>query len=71
MPNEHPASKECYVSFAQVDNCKVCGERHDLRMGACWDCADFVDGEQISPGNHRLWDRRNPRNEWFVSEGGH
>jgi hypothetical protein len=62
---------EVYVSFAQFGNCNVCGQHQDLRMGACFTCADKVDGEEVSPGNHRLWEMGNPRNEWFCSEGGH
>jgi hypothetical protein len=56
---------DAYVSFAQIDNCKVCGSHKDLRMGACFDCADFVQGREIS-GGHELWDSRNPSNKWKV-----
>ena len=57
-----------YVSIAQMGNCKVCGERQDLRCGACFDCANKVSGEQISDKTHRLWETDNPSNEWFYSE---
>lgn len=60
-----------YVSIAMHGNCKVCGGYNDLRMGACFDCSDHVEGEKISPTTHRLWDSRNPKNEWFCSEKGH
>lgn len=55
-----------YVAKEQIGICKVCGQEDDLRMGCCWDCADYVDGEQLSPTKHRLWDRRNPSNSWIV-----
>ncbi len=58
---------DTYVSFAQVGECKVCGKEEDLRMGACYDCADVVDGRQI-PGGHELWDSRNPEVKWYVRE---
>lgn len=60
--------KDTYVSIAQWGNCKVCGEHKDLRYGSCFKCSDFVEGEKISPVTHRLWDIRNPTNEWFASE---
>ena len=56
-----------YVSMLRIGKCKVCGEEEDLRMGCCFSCCDYVDGEQVSPTTHRLWDRRNPTNEWFAS----
>lgn len=59
--------KNTYVSFAQIGQCQMCGRTEDLRMGACWDCADFADGRPI-PGGHELWDRRNPSNRWTVRE---
>jgi hypothetical protein len=59
-----------YVSIAQIGRCKVCSDEDDLRMGVCFDCCDFVDGERVSDTTHRLWDRRNPSNEWFASETG-
>lgn len=71
MTDHRSKDDRVYVSFAQVAECKVCGRTNDLRMGACWDCADHVEGEDLGNGNHRLWDSRNPRNEWFVSERGH
>lgn len=62
--------KPVYVALAKIGNCKVCGKEDDLRFGSCFDCADFVAGEQISPTTHRLWNSRNPSNEWFASETG-
>jgi hypothetical protein len=59
-----------YVAMARIGICKVCNREDDLRMGVCWDCCDFVDGEQLSPTTHRLWDRRNPSNTWIVSTTG-
>lgn len=38
---------DTYVSFAQMGNCKVCGEHKDLRMGSCFTCSNFVDGETV------------------------
>lgn len=56
-----------YVSFAQIGRCHVCGQEHDLRMGACFDCSDFVDGRLVD-GVHELWDRRNPAIQWKVRD---
>lgn len=56
-----------YVSFAQIGHCKVCGQEDDLRMGACFTCADVVDGRPV-PGGHELWERAKPENRWFVRE---
>jgi hypothetical protein len=61
------AESEVYVSFAQVGKCRVCGERRDLRCGACFACSEFVDGTKI-PGGHELWDRRDPNNRWKVRD---
>jgi hypothetical protein len=65
-------TNKIFVSFSQRGNCQVCGKDEDLRFGACFDCCDFVQGEQISSTLraiiHRLWDGRNPENEWFVEE---
>lgn len=52
----------------QIGRCKVCGKEEDLRFGACFDCADYVKVKRISPTTYRLWDERNPSNEWFASE---
>lgn len=54
-----------YVSFAKMGNCMVCGEYQDLRCGACFDCSSKVDGEPVK-GGHRLWERDNPENTWYV-----
>lgn len=58
---------DTYVSFAQMGNCKRCGKHEDLRLGACWDCADRCGGRRI-PGGHELWDLDNPDVRWFVRE---
>lgn len=60
-----------YVSIDQTGPCKVCGQISDLRCGVCWGCAGKVSGEAVSATTHRLWESENPRNEWFVSVGGH
>ena len=65
------SAETSYVSIAQVADCRICGVRQDLRMGVCFTCADQVAGEKISATTHRLWDSRNPRNEWFYDERGH
>ncbi len=59
---------DTYVSMAQHGNCKVCKQYDDLRMGCCFTCSDVVDGEQTSPTTHKLWERANPLNFWYVSE---
>lgn len=59
---------EVYIARSGIDHCRVCGEEDDLRMGACFACADFVDGERVkgTTGGHKLWDRRNPENYWYA-----
>lgn len=59
-----------YVIIAHWGTCHLCGKHDDIRYGACFACADFVDGERLSATTHRLWDKRNPSNEWVVSETG-
>lgn len=59
-----------YVAIAQIGECRICRERHDLRCGVCFDCASHVAGEKVSAVTHRLWDSRNPANVWFYSEDG-
>ena len=54
-----------YVSMAETGHCKVCGSYEDLRMGACYTCADQVAGKEIQ-GGHELWDSKNPSNRWKV-----
>ena len=56
-----------YVSHAQIGNCMVCGDRQDLRAGACFDCCGKVSGEPIK-GGHRLWETANPDNTWYVGD---
>ena len=51
----------------QIGNCMVCGNRHDLRAGACFACCSKVSGEPIK-GGHRLWETDNPTNIWYVGE---
>lgn len=68
----HPTPEQrTYVVIEQVGDCRICGQRKDLRCGVCFQCSDQVRGERISPTTHRLWDSANPRNEWFYSEIGH
>ena len=56
---------DVYVAVETWGDCKVCGRHQDLRMGACYDCADHVSGKPI-PGGHELWDSRNPSNRWQI-----
>lgn len=42
---------DVHVSFSQMESCKVCGKHEDLRMGACFHCADHVDGRPIKGGH--------------------
>jgi hypothetical protein len=60
-----------YVSMAQMGDCRVCGRHEDLRLGACFDCSDKVDGRELSPGTHELWEIDNPDNRWIAAERGH
>ena len=59
---EHPGA---YVSFQKIGECMVCKQRHDLRCGVCFDCCAKVDGEPVK-GGHRLWERANHSNTWYV-----
>ncbi len=59
-----------YVSIVNIGDCRICGSHEDLRCGVCFNCMSQVSGERISPTTHRLWDSKNPRNEWFYSETG-
>jgi hypothetical protein len=61
---------DAYAIKERIGCCQVCGREDDLRFGVCFSCADFVDGEQISATTHRLWDQRNPSNQWFASIDG-
>lgn len=60
---------QIYVAVAQHGRCHVCHRIDDLRFGVCFDCSDHVAGEQITPTLHRLWDKRNPENVWYVQTG--
>ena len=42
--------------------CNVCHQAKDLRYGACFDCADFVQTDDLT-----AWDVRNPTNRWMVN----
>ena len=55
-----------YISGNGDSICHRCGFREDLRMGACFECADFVNGKDHGDGIHELWDRDNPGNRWFI-----
>lgn len=59
---DHPNS---YVSFDKWGNCMVCKKYHDLCCGVCFTCSPLVDGSPIK-GGHRLWERANPENAWYV-----
>jgi len=56
-----------YVSGENVGPCQRCGFREDRRMGACFECSTYVDGQYCGDGIHKLWDRTNPSNIWIVS----
>jgi hypothetical protein len=60
------AKKDVYKIMSQVGKCMRCGVTADLRCGACFHCAPRIDGEPTL-GGHRLWDRDNPTNFWFVN----
>ena len=68
MSIEPPES--IYKAMVQVGNCMRCGNSDDLRFGACFTCSERIDGEMV-PGGHRLWDKDNPANFWFVSTKEH
>lgn len=54
-----------YVAMAEMGDCRVCGKREDLRMGACFHCSSNVSGKRI-PGGHELWQTDKPTNRWQV-----
>lgn len=56
-----------YIAFEKMGDCMICGERKDLRCGACFQCSSQIAGEKIK-GGHRLWDSKNPDNTWYVGE---
>lgn len=55
-----------YISRVRLDNCRRCGQLKDLRMGACFDCADHCDGKRLLNGNHIIWAKDNPHKKWIV-----
>lgn len=55
-----------YISGPNMGPCQRCGFLEDRRMGACFECSAFVDGEPLGDGVHKLWDRTNPSNTWIV-----
>lgn len=62
---------KCYVSHAQIAPCMVCGEKKDLRCGACHQCLSKVDGEPIQNKSgktigHKLFEKGNPDNSWVT-----
>lgn len=57
-----------YKVRANIIICKLCGKKKDCRCGTCFDCSQFVAGELVTPGVHRLWDSRNPVNSWYYRE---
>lgn len=60
-------NENIYVAMAQIGPCRICGRETDLRMGACFSCADQVDGKPIQDG-HEVWDSKNPSNRWKVKD---
>ena len=48
--------------------CRVCLKSRDLRLGACFDCADLVSGRQLDNRKHELWETAKPKNRWVWSE---
>ena len=46
----------------------ICKQTQDLRCGVCFDCSPRVTGVKIK-GGHRLWEKTNPRNSWYVGGG--
>ena len=56
---------DAHVSFPRIGTCMVCKEKRDLRCGSCFSCSPKIDGEPIK-GGHRLWERANPSNTWYV-----
>jgi len=59
-----------YISRQQVADCMICGEKKDLRLGACFECSSQVAGER-RPKGHKLWDSKNPDNSWYVGLAKH
>lgn len=62
---------DSYVSHAQMGDCMVCGDRQDLRCGACFDCAGKVEGKPIKNKvgetiGHRLSEKEKPENSWIT-----
>ena len=55
-----------YIAAVSRGSCMVCGNWKDLRMGSCFECSEFVSGVTLLAGVHKLWDRRNPSNVWYV-----
>lgn len=58
---------DAYIAFARMGNCMVCGQRQDLRCGACFTCSPKISGQKIK-GGHRLWETSKPENTWYVGD---
>ncbi len=63
-------SDTIYIAVFQRGQCHICGHFDELRFGCCLGCSDHVEGKQVSPMLHRLWDTRNPKNTWMVQTAG-
>ena len=61
-------SKQVYTSFQKTGACMICKQTQDLRCGVCFDCSPRVTGVKIK-GGHRLWEKANPQNSWYVGGG--
>ena len=71
--NKIDAHPKVYLSHAQVANCMICGERKDLRCGACFQCVDKVGGKPIKNNlgatiGHRLYEINHPENSWITGQ---
>jgi len=40
MENSNGEISNVYVAKEQIDKCNMCGEKKDLRLGWCWNCAE-------------------------------
>ncbi len=55
-----------YVSRCQISTCNVCKQKKDLRMGACFECSDYIHGKDLGDGRYLLWDSRNHKIRWIA-----
>lgn len=59
---------DVYVVRNRFGDCKVCGQHDDLRFGVCFDCADFVKCQEVSPDIYKVWDERDPSKFWLYGD---